>query len=169
VKRNNVRTATKETKPKKPKKSMPRPAKRRAMPKPLPSRKEEGRRQEAKPKRTRTAKVVRQKVVWVVFDNSNKKIQTSLQPAQRRRRSGGQVGVGEEIDLLRPAGEGEHGRIGSASGGREPLLDRANRGLTPPLAVTGAHAPRSPGLKRPHFDSTTFFFCINSRSSSPCD
>jgi hypothetical protein len=31
---------------------------------------------EPKPKRTRTAKVVRQKVVWVVFDNSNKKIQT---------------------------------------------------------------------------------------------
>jgi hypothetical protein len=30
---------------------------------------------EAKPKRTRTAKVVRQKYVWVVFDNSHKKIQ----------------------------------------------------------------------------------------------
>jgi hypothetical protein len=30
---------------------------------------------EAKPKRSRTAKVVRQKVVWVVFDNSNKRIQ----------------------------------------------------------------------------------------------
>jgi hypothetical protein len=30
---------------------------------------------EPKPKRPRAAKVVRQKVVWVVFDNSNKRIQ----------------------------------------------------------------------------------------------
>jgi hypothetical protein len=38
---------------------------------------------EAKPKRTRAAKVVRQKVVWVVFDNSNKKIQ-SFEYAKRK-------------------------------------------------------------------------------------
>jgi hypothetical protein len=37
----------------------------------------------AKPKRTRTAKVVRQKVVWVVLDNSSKPIQTFPYPQKK--------------------------------------------------------------------------------------
>jgi hypothetical protein len=38
---------------------------------------------EPKPKRTRTPKHVRQKVVWVVFDNSNKRIATYEYPKKQ--------------------------------------------------------------------------------------
>ena len=38
---------------------------------------------EAKPKRTRTAKVVRQRVVWGVFNNSNARVQTFAYPQKQ--------------------------------------------------------------------------------------
>jgi hypothetical protein len=38
---------------------------------------------EPKPKRTRTPKHIRQKVVWVVFDNSNKRIATYEYPKKQ--------------------------------------------------------------------------------------
>ena len=38
---------------------------------------------EPKPKRTRTPKQVRQKVVWVVFNNSNQKVQTFEYPRKK--------------------------------------------------------------------------------------
>jgi hypothetical protein len=41
---------------------------------------------EAKPKRVRTPKVVRQKAVWVVFDNSNKRIATYEYPKEKEAR-----------------------------------------------------------------------------------
>jgi hypothetical protein len=48
-----------------------------------PKKKKKPAAKEAKPKRTRTPKVVRQRVVWGVFNNSNARVQTFPYPQRR--------------------------------------------------------------------------------------
>jgi hypothetical protein len=50
---------------------------------PVPKKKKKAAPKEPKPKRTRTPKHVRQKVVWVVYDNSNKRIATYEYPKKK--------------------------------------------------------------------------------------
>ena len=51
-----------------------------------PKKKKKAPAKEPKPKRVRTPKVVRQKAVWVVFDNSNKRIATYEYPKEKEAR-----------------------------------------------------------------------------------
>lgn len=57
----------------------PAKAKAKAKPKKKPAK-------EPKPKRTRTPKVVRHRVIWVVFNNSNARVQTFPYPQEKEAR-----------------------------------------------------------------------------------